>query len=147
MAVLAWWACGCASLTCENTVSPTASQAHCVRALVTLALINPGVGSLTGGVVASVFTAGFFALLALVPGRGLGWGDVKFQAGLGFYLGFVHPGWEIVQVMTAFFLGSLQGLGMVFSRRGSVRDPIAFGPWMMAGVCLSIIWAQSPEII
>jgi len=116
-------------------------------ALVTLALINPGVGSLTGGVVASVFTAGFFALLALVPGRGLGWGDVKFQAGLGFYLGFVHPGWEIVQVMTAFFLGSLQGLGMVFSRRGSVRDPIAFGPWMMAGVCLSIIWAQSPEII
>jgi len=113
----------------------------------TLALMNPGAGSLTGGVVASVFTAGFFALLALVPGRGLGWGDVKFQAGLGFYLGFVHPGWEIVQVMIAFFLGSLQGLGMVFSRRGSVRDPIAFGPWMMAGVCLSIIWAQSPEII
>ena len=146
MAVWAWWACGCASLTCENTGSPIASQDLCA-ALVALALINPGTGSLTGGVVASVFTAGFFALLALVPGRGLGWGDVKFQAGLGFYLGFVHPGWEIVQVMTAFFLGSLQGLGMVFSRRGSVRDPIAFGPWMMAGVCLSIIWAQSPEII
>jgi hypothetical protein len=37
-------------------------------------------------------TVALFALCALMPGRPLGWGDVKLQVGLGFYTAALVPG-------------------------------------------------------
>lgn len=96
--------------------------------------------------VAAVGCAGAFALylaLALgVPG-GMGLGDVKLAGVLGLYLGWLGWGPLLVGIFAAFVLGSLWGIALVVVRRARRSGGIPFGPWMLAGAWVGVLWGPA----
>jgi leader peptidase (prepilin peptidase) / N-methyltransferase len=82
----------------------------------------------------------FYFLLALVYPAGMGFGDVKLAGVLGLYLGWL--GWA--EVVTGGFLGFLfggvVGGGLVLVRRAGRKSKIPFGPFMLAGALVAILW-------
>ena len=82
----------------------------------------------------------FYFLLALVYPAGMGFGDVKLAGLLGLYLGWL--GWA--EVVTGGFLGFLfggvVGGGMVLVRRAARKSMLPFGPFMLAGALVAILW-------
>jgi leader peptidase (prepilin peptidase)/N-methyltransferase len=82
----------------------------------------------------------FYFLLALVYPAGMGFGDVKLAGVLGLYLGWL--GWA--EVITGGFLGFLfggvVGGGLVLVRRAGRKSMLPFGPFMLAGAFVAILW-------
>ncbi len=82
----------------------------------------------------------FYFLLALVYPAGMGFGDVKLAGVLGIYLGWL--GWA--EVVTGGFLGFLfggvVGGGLVLVRRAGRKSKLPFGPFMLAGALVAILW-------
>jgi leader peptidase (prepilin peptidase) / N-methyltransferase len=82
----------------------------------------------------------FYFLLALVYPAGMGFGDVKLAGVLGLYLGWL--GWA--EVVTGGFLGFLfggvVGGGLVLVRRAGRKSKLPFGPFMLAGALVAILW-------
>ena len=83
---------------------------------------------------------GFYFLLALVYPKGMGFGDVKLAGLLGLYLGWL--GWA--EVVTGGFLGFLfggvGGVLLIAVRRAGRKSMIPFGPYMLAGALVAILW-------
>ncbi|MEK9178345.1 MAG: prepilin peptidase [Patescibacteria group bacterium] len=80
----------------------------------------------------------------LTRGKGMGMGDVKFGALMGFLLGFPQ---SIVSVYLAFLTGGISAIILVLWRkkRFGRRDTIPFGPFLVLGTFLSLFFGQ--EII
>lgn len=98
-------------------------------------LLSAGVGA------AALFA--FYLLLALVRPGGMGMGDVKLAAVLGLALGW--SGWAALAVgaFAAFFLGGLFGVVLLASRRVRRGAGIPFGPWMLAGAWIGILFGAA----
>jgi leader peptidase (prepilin peptidase)/N-methyltransferase len=83
---------------------------------------------------------GFYFLLAFVYPAGMGFGDVKLAGVLGLYLGWL--GWA--EVVTGGFLGFLfggvVGAALMVGRRAGRKSQIPFGPFMLAGAFVAILW-------
>lgn len=92
-----------------------------------------GLRVLAGG---AVLYAAYYLLRVLQP-SGLGFGDVKLAGFLGLYLGFL--GWEhlVVATVAAFLLGGLMGIGILVTKRGTLKTAIAFGPFMLSGAVIA----------
>ena len=86
---------------------------------------------------------GLYFVLAFVYPAGMGFGDVKLAGLLGLYLGWL--GWS--EVVTGGFLGFLFGgvVGAVLMavRRAGRKSQIPFGPFMLAGALVAILWGQA----
>jgi leader peptidase (prepilin peptidase)/N-methyltransferase len=100
-----------------------------------------------GGVMAGALSAGVFALAAALPPHALGWGDVKLQGGLGFYLGFLDSRLVLYQCVMAFLVGGVVALIGILRKSHRVSDHIAFGPSLVAGVALAVLAGKYGEII
>ena len=88
-----------------------------------------------------VLFAGYFLLMIVSPGGGgLGFGDVKLSIVLGMLLGWVGWGPVIVSVMAAFVLGGLVSVVLLALRRVSRQSSIAFGPAMIAGAWVALVF-------
>ena len=85
----------------------------------------------------------FYLVLALVYPGGMGFGDVKLAGVLGLYLAWL--GWSalVVGAFAAFVLGGIVGLIIVVARRGSGKTRIPFGPWMIVGAWVGILWGAA----
>lgn len=112
-----------------------------------LAVVANDSARIESGLVASALSAGVFALAAALPPHALGWGDVKLQGGLGFYLGFVDPQLVGLQCVVAFLFGGLVAVIGLLSGRHRGKDPIAFGPALVAGAAVAVIAGKYGEII
>jgi leader peptidase (prepilin peptidase)/N-methyltransferase len=104
-------------------------------------------GRVQSGLLAAALSAGAFALAAALPPHALGWGDVKLQGGLGFYLGFLDPRLVVVQCVLAFFVGGVVALVGILGKSHRGRDHVAFGPALVAGTALAVIAGKYAEII
>ena len=84
----------------------------------------------------------FYLVLALIAPRGMGMGDVKLAGVLGLFLGWF--GWEALAVgaLAAFLLGGLYGVILILARRARRTTGIPFGPWMLAGAWLGILFGE-----
>jgi leader peptidase (prepilin peptidase) / N-methyltransferase len=82
----------------------------------------------------------FYYLLALVNPGGMGYGDVKLAGVLGLYLGWL--GWAQVLLGTflAFLVSALTGLGLIAAGRATLKSALPFGPFMLAGALLAVLW-------
>ena len=92
---------------------------------------------------AMVALFGFYFVLALIYPAGMGFGDVKLAGVLGIYLGWL--GWA--EVVTGGFLGFLfggvVGMALMSTRRAGRKSQIPFGPFMLAGALIAILWGGS----
>lgn len=83
--------------------------------------------------------SGFLLLVLLVTGgRGVGGGDVKLMAACGLLLG-----WKLI--LLAFLLGCLLGsaVHLVRMRFFGAGRVLALGPYLSAGVFLSLLWGDA----
>ena len=99
-------------------------------------------GALLRGVLAGLALFVGYLVLALVSpgGGGLGLGDVKLAGVLGLLLGWV--GWSpaIVSVLAAFVIGGVIALILLLARRASRSSHIAFGPSMILGAWVALVF-------
>ncbi len=97
---------------------------------------------LADGLLGAATTGGLFLAVALAYPGGMGGGDVKLAALVGFYLG-----WRLglLAMVLAVVLGGAVGLALVAWRVKGRKDPIPFGPFLAAGAVLALAWG--PDLI
>lgn len=80
-----------------------------------------------------------YLLLYLMSRGGIGMGDVKLAAVVGLYAG--QLGWSAVALATwlAFVSAGVVALAGMALKRISLRSHIPFGPFMVAGLWLSVL--------
>lgn len=74
--------------------------------------------------------------LALI-GTGMGMGDVKLCAVIGLWLGWLNPWMLAFGLCAGVFLGGIAALFLLVTRRASRKDPMAYGPYLIAGALLA----------
>ena len=98
--------------------------------------------ALLRGVLAGLALFVGYLILALISpgGGGLGLGDVKLAGVLGLLLGWL--GWSpaIVSVLAAFIIGGFIALILLLLRRTSRSSSIAFGPSMILGAWVALMF-------
>ena len=111
--------------------------------LLAVALVLPVLGrpaaELLRGLTASILVFSLYFVLALMPGDGLGFGDVKLAAVLAFGLGV--RGWDTVLLGLALppLIIGPTALVLVATRRLGRRDPLPFGPALVGGAIAALI--------
>ncbi len=86
----------------------------------------------------SVF--GYLFLLApylITKGRGMGYGDVKLAAALGFVLGWPDI---LIALFTSFMLGGLFGIISLVFKFNRLKTAIPFGPFLALGAIITMFW-------
>ena len=91
---------------------------------------------------ALVYFLGWFAISILTRG-GFGMGDVKLAFFLGLYLSFESWGTLIVGAFLAVLIGGVIALALLATRRKGRKDQVPFGPSLVAGAWIALVWGQS----
>lgn len=111
--------------------------------LLTLGLLGasflPRTPGLLGSILTAVGTGGAFWLITRIYPQGMGFGDVKFVAALGAFLGFPNI---ILAIFVASLLGSFVGLSMLVLRRSHIKQQIPFGPFLASGALVALFWGE-----
>ncbi|WSC47083.1 A24 family peptidase [Streptomyces sp. NBC_01744] len=104
------------------------------------ALLPEHAGSWLSALLGGLALGGFYFLLFLINPNGMGFGDVKLALSLGVALGWY--GWAVVFAggFAGFVLGAVYGFGLVILRRAGRKTGIPFGPFMIAGALLGILF-------
>ncbi|MDS1029385.1 prepilin peptidase [Bacillota bacterium LX-D] len=89
--------------------------------------VNGAIGILAGG--------GLLYFLAVVSKGGMGGGDIKLAALLGFYLGWRKI---LLALFVATFLATIAGGFLILTKQKSLKDYIPFGPFLSIGTTLII---------
>jgi len=91
-------------------------------------------------VVAAAGTAGFYLLLrGITKGKGMGDGDVVLALYLGLLLGWPRI---LVATFLAFVSGAACGVGLMLAGRKKLGQTIPFGPFMVLGAVLALVWGK-----
>lgn len=101
-----------------------------------LAQVKGFLYNILSGVGISLF---FYTLIVLTKGRGMGGGDVKLGLVIGLFNGFPNG---IIAVFLAFLLGSIVSLGLMLVSKKGLKDVIPFGPFLILGSMLSLIYGD-----
>lgn len=99
--------------------------------------------ALTRAALGALALFGFYLLLVLVYPAGMGWGDVKLAGVLGAALGYV--GWSslVVGAFAGFLIGGIVAVGMIAMHRATGKTALPFGPFMILGAAVGIVWGGS----
>ncbi|MCX7523189.1 prepilin peptidase [Microbacterium sp. STN6] len=106
------------------------------------ALAGDGGALIRAGISMAALVVAYLVMALAVPG-GMGLGDVKLAGVLGIYLGFVGWGALAVGALAAFVLGGLYGCALILARRAKRTSGIPFGPWMLVGAWVGIVFGNS----
>jgi leader peptidase (prepilin peptidase)/N-methyltransferase len=90
---------------------------------------------------AAAMFAVYFALCFAYP-AGMGFGDVKLSGVIGLYTAWL--GWDVwaAGLLLGFFLGGFFGIGLILIRKGGRKTAVPFGPFMLLGALLAILFGQ-----
>jgi leader peptidase (prepilin peptidase)/N-methyltransferase len=95
---------------------------------------------------AGIGAAGLFALyflMAFIYPAGMGFGDVKLSFVVGGLLAYLSWPAFWVGAFGGFLLGSLGGIVLLVTRRGTRKSQIPYGPYMLAGALIAM-FVSSP---
>lgn len=115
--------------------------------LVVASSVGGDSASLHGALVGSVVSGVVFLGIAVMPGKPLGMGDVKFRFSLGWMLGYLDPALAVVGAAGSFVVGGLSVIPQLISSAGKASDPVPLGPWMMVATFCVVVGAESLKII
>lgn len=82
----------------------------------------------------------YFLQFILAPVNAIGFGDVKLALLLGMYLGWLGGDPWLHGVLGGFFAGGLFSLGAMITGKKGRKSFIPFGPFMLLGAFLSILY-------
>jgi len=110
-----------------------------VLPLSAVALLTGEPAGLVRAALAAVLSGGVYLIVALLPGAGLGMGDVKLATVLGFTLGFV--GWPavIVGLMAPHLINGPVALVLLLTGRAKRRSALPLGPALLTGALLGCL--------
>ena len=94
--------------------------------------------ALAGG---AVLATGY-AVLAVLPRSGLGFGDVKLAGIIGGVLGYLSWPAVVIGAFAGFLLGAVVGVVVIAIRHGDRKTAVPFGPFMIVGAQLGIFFAE-----
>jgi leader peptidase (prepilin peptidase) / N-methyltransferase len=131
----------CTDLAVQRLPDPLTAAAYAGTAVLLLAAAAAGgtwsalVRALLGGLA----LAGFYLLLMVISPSGMSLGDVKLAASLGTLLAWF--GWRLLLAggFAGFLLGGVVAGALLVSRRAGRKQPIPFGPFMIAGAVLAVV--------
>ena len=131
----------CTDLAVQRLPDPLTGAAYAGTAVLLLAAAAVGgtwsalVRALLGGLA----LAGFYLLLMVISPSGMSLGDVKLAASLGTLLAWF--GWRLLLAggFAGFLLGGVFAGALLVSRRADRKQPIPFGPFMIAGAFLAVL--------
>lgn len=89
--------------------------------------------------------AGFLSSLFLLfitfitRGRGMGLGDAKLALFLGLNAGLIN---SATFLFFSFLVGAIVGIILLIFGRARLKQEIPFGPFMIAGYCLMLLWGH-----
>jgi leader peptidase (prepilin peptidase)/N-methyltransferase len=118
----------------DRLVLPAAAAALAllaVAAAVRAEWATLGRAAAAGAVVFAVFCS-----VALISPRSMGFGDVKLAGLLAVYLGWLGWGVVLYGIFAGFVLGAIVAIGLLASRRASLKTDIALGPALIVGALL-----------
>lgn len=110
--------------------------------LVVAALSERSAERLWGALLGWAAMGGWYVLLWWFGPRGLGYGDVRLAGLLALCLGFLGWGELITGLYAGFLLGGAASLLLMLAGRASRRTPIPFGPFMLAGAFVGLLWGH-----
>lgn len=96
-----------------------------------LNLINSFLGLLVSGLL--------FILIIFMSKGGMGDGDVILISSLGFILGIKKI---LLTILLSFIIGAIFSIFMLISNIKGMKDPIPFGPFIILGFIISLIWGE-----
>ena len=131
----------CTDVAVQRLPDPLTGAAYAGTAVLLLAAAAVGgtwsalVRALLGGLA----LAGFYLLLMVISPSGMSLGDVKLAASLGTLLAWF--GWRLLLAggFAGFLLGGVFAGALLVSRRAGRKQPIPFGPFMIAGAVLAVV--------
>lgn len=82
---------------------------------------------------------GLFLLIAILSKGGMGGGDIKLMAMLGFWLGWRHI---IFISFLSFIIGSIISIGLLLTKVKTRKDAIPFGPFITLSTFVSILYYE-----
>lgn len=92
---------------------------------------------ITSVAVGAVIGGGIMLIVHAISRGGLGWGDVKLFALLGFYVGSSH----MLQLLVyCFLLSSLTGVGMLIFKKAHLQDQMPLAPFAFLGAVLTCVF-------
>lgn len=92
---------------------------------------------ITSVAVGAVIGGGIMLIVHAISRGGLGWGDVKLFALLGFYAGSSN----MLQLLVyCFLLSSLTGIGMLIFKKAHLQDQMPLAPFAFLGAVLACVF-------
>jgi leader peptidase (prepilin peptidase)/N-methyltransferase len=86
------------------------------------------------------FSAGGILLIIAVLSGGLGGGDVKLMAAVGFHLGWKLTLWSM---FLASVIGGIIGIGILASGKGKLKTEIPYVPILVIGIISSVLFGET----
>ena len=83
--------------------------------------------------------SGLLLILAIVSRGGMGGGDIKLAAVIGFYLGWPSG---LFSVLLACLLAGFLGMILLMTRLKKRKDAIPFGPFIVVGTLITVFWGR-----
>ena len=92
------------------------------------------------GLLAGFISASLLLIIHLATrGRGMGLGDVKFAVWAGLLVGIrLMPVW----LFAAFLTVAIAGVILILAGRAKLKSKIAFGPFLIIGIPVSLVWGE-----
>lgn len=85
-------------------------------------------------------SAFFLTIFLISRGKWLGFGDVKLAFFMGLFLGFPNI---LVSLFLAFFIGAIIGMGLILSKKKTIKSEVPFGPFLVTGTFLALFWGRA----
>ncbi len=117
------------------------SYALVIGGVLLCALVTGDLDDLVRAGAGLLIARGFFWLLWFIRPASMGFGDVRLSGVLGIALGYLGWGALLVGIYAGFLIGGVTGLGLA-ARRG-VQAGYPFGPFMLLGALIGVVWGES----
>ena len=95
--------------------------------------------NLKGSFLGLFLAGGLFLAIVLLSGGGMGGGDVTLIGALGFVLGVKYI---FLNIFLSFISGAIISVFLLVSKIKTRKDPIPFGPFIVLGFFITILWGQ-----
>lgn len=105
--------------------------------------IEGELGSLWTGLGAGAAYFAVLYLVAIVARGGFGFGDVKLAFLLGLFTGFASFRVFLLAVFFTGVIGGVPAIVLLLSGRRGARSEMPYGPAMVAGAWVALVWGQS----